>query len=1682
MLLAPIIGTIRFVNQAAPELTQVALGLNQLGAASRRLGMSLTLLGTAMYTSLTLPLKGLIKIGIDFEHQFANVAKTVSGWDLDIFGKWTGGAKEFREQLRGMARELPFTHKELAEIAAFGGQFGVAKDQLANFTEVVAKLGTAVDGIEAETAAKGLAQIAHITGTFKKDPEKGFERLASTLVDLGNKGISTEGTILEITRRMSGAGQVAGMAAHEMFGWSAAIANLGHRSELGGNALSNTILKISRAVSEGGEKLAAFAKISGMTAEQFKKDWGKDASATLATMISRLAALPKAMQAAKIGELFGINVRQNQVMLTLVATQSLLTATLWDAKHAYEANAALQAEFTTKAHTLENQLIVLKNRFYDIAITIAQPFMDAIRRFITSMDPWIKSLEDLAKWFEQLDEDTQQWIVTLTLLGVTVIPALILALGGLLWVIGSIAGILGSVTMSMVAFSTAASSGSPALIAFTGVISQLTGLLPGLLTLLGRLGAAAGVLLVAWNIYKAIQDLKSTPELKKTAEDINSVAKETNAATKAMSEYATTQDEYTDAQNTYHREMTLGKGVLLDYNGYQKKITEESQTWGQWFSSWTGYLISANGAWKDLKRTVSEFIGLFSFSDVSWSGMDLMLTLLDKVQMVSGKVDTLPEVPLFDKETGKRNARPFGGYLDQVPEFTLQNPALAKRDRFGRIDPSSFQFGTEAEFNKNWDMHQADIMQRHLEGVQRKFDADAAAAETAKEKAKRLAAELKKAKDAYDALHKMEEQFGLGDAEKFFEDLKALQYMKDLGITPSLDFMMALGEGAQKTIKYFEQMGQDVPNTWRYMAMVSKESIEAINKPFLEMADPSKVSEKLAELGLQMYEMKSKFEDAKFDLVIERQTNATVRSLMELENTWVKTIKEMNDNPPQGIDTETWEAMKNIINQINLEKMQRVVRESKEFQAILVVLKTIAPAAAAALEDVFNAAGGIDEGEDKTEKKVKKTITAFEGWQKSLKDLVSGFNKLKTIMGDTFKGSFLEKVAELVNFMSVGAEIGDQFADGLAQAIGNIENMGKFLDPKDESKGKGSAAGAVAGMISMAMAAVQAYALLSAATDKASKAQRILGGMLTGAAMGAAFGAKAGPWGIIIGAVVGLVVGAFRKVPWAEIGKRVGNDFGVAISDELAKTIKADADKLFGGDWQTAALYHLKEIIQQAGGIGAENFLVMTARLRDVFVMLEQGRMTAEQVRDILDETFDQFLKEATDSLGFVNDRFLEIIDLSLRMGVNSKKVKEYYKGISDELVDILNTLGGMMPRQDAWMKMGETIKETRKAIEELNKVPIAERDDEWTKSMAKETDKLNKALNEQGVEAAAAATQMENLGLVMAGVFFSAVAAGRSINQAMRDAKDGLDAYFGALEALGLTPTDPLIKFLKMQYDLNKAIPNTIAGVDALGQAITAMANMGPGVLTEDMFRAIEKTGYDAYVAIQGQVHALGGTTRDALIPMQGYLQRAEYEARRLGIPLDENTQMMIAQSQELGIWKALGPTPMEGLIGALNTLITRLDVLFQMLINTPEAPNPFANWVMPNPANGNPYNPSDPNHPAYNPIWDPNNAQYNPDIPNPYLPHSVGTMGLFGDWFHNYGGGTPAILHGNEAVLTQNQALPFAANVLKNLAPAGGGGSNSGQPTYLVLPDRTILARVVVEDMPDELRRRGIKTLSMR
>jgi len=65
----------------------------------------------------------------------------------------------------------------------------------------------------------------------------------------------------------------------------------------------------------------------------------------------------------------------------------------------------------------------------------------------------------------------------------------------------------------------------------------------------------------------------------------------------------------------------------------------------------------------------------------------------------------------------------------------------------------------------------------------------------------------------------------------------------------------------------------------------------------------------------------------------------------------------------------------------------------------------------------------------------------------------------------------------------------------------------------------------------------------------------------------------------------------------------------------------------------------------------------------------------------------------------------------------------------------------------------------------------------------------------------------------------------------------------------------------------------------------------------------------------------------------MQEWLHAAEAEAKRLQIPLDANTQLMIDQSRELGLWVELGPTPTEMLIEGMTELVRQVGLLLEGL-----------------------------------------------------------------------------------------------------------------------------------------------------
>lgn len=428
------------------------------------------------------------------------------------------------------------------------------------------------------------------------------------------------------------------------------------------------------------------------------------------------------------------------------------------------------------------------------------------------------------------------------------------------------------------------------------------------------------------------------------------------------------------------------------------------------------------------------------------------------------------------------------------------------------------------------------------------------------------------------------------------------------------------------------------------------------------------------------------------------------------------------------------------------------------------------------------------------------------------------------------------------------------------------------------------------------------------------------GSAAAGGAAATGIGVSLATAGITLGisaAVIGGIMLAKKlyKAEWEKLGADIGRDMGVKISEQLAKAMEADSKK-YGR--QVAMSLHLDDIIGEAGGLSASNVNAMTQRLRDVFSFIETGQISIAQGAKVIDDNWSSFVAAGTDKFGFLNEQLREIITLNDRFGTQSKEIAAYLQQQSDIAISGANSaIAALGPQIAGWQSLAEEIATAKKEGRD------------YADLTARQTALVS-----------AHRGQLETLGVVALGVFNAAIANGKSYAEALAAAGPGLSQLKLGFDALGLSIDNAALKSLALQASVIEKNPTLIAGVNGLSQAFVALSNTHQ--LTGETFTAMQQTGVQMYSRIQGEVAAMGGSTKDALMLMQDYLHRAEKAAFDLKVPLDDNTQILIDQSKELGIWKDTGETAAEKNEKAQERVYTAMERVALMLER-------IANFIVP-------------------------------------------------------------------------------------------------------------------------------------
>lgn len=319
--------------------------------------------GAAMAAGLALATGAALK----WESAWAGVTKTVDGNAQQM--------QVLEDDLRELAKTLPATHTEIAAVAEAAGQLGVRREDITSFTKVMIDLGetTNLTALEASTA---VAQLANVMGTSGDE----VDNLAATLVALGNDGASTEKQILDMALRLSGAGKLIGASEGEILAMANAMASMGIEAELGGGAMSRTLIKIDSAVKSGGEEVAAFARVAGMSAQEFAQAFESDPIRAVDAFVQGLNRVDEAGgNATQVLDDLGISGTQDlQVLLRLKGAGDLLADSLDLQSEAWAANVALAKEAAKRYETTEAKVRTARNALNDFAIDMGNVLLPAL--------------------------------------------------------------------------------------------------------------------------------------------------------------------------------------------------------------------------------------------------------------------------------------------------------------------------------------------------------------------------------------------------------------------------------------------------------------------------------------------------------------------------------------------------------------------------------------------------------------------------------------------------------------------------------------------------------------------------------------------------------------------------------------------------------------------------------------------------------------------------------------------------------------------------------------------------------------------------------------------------------------------------------------------------------------------------------------------------------------------------------------------------------------------------------------------------------------------------------------------------------------------------------------------------------------------------------------------------------
>ncbi|KAB7728118.1 phage tail tape measure protein [Rudanella paleaurantiibacter] len=211
---------------------------------------------------------------IQFKDELADIAKAADMTDAEV--------DDLNKRLASIDTRTPT--RELRAIAEIGGQFGVPKEKLAEFTEGMNQLNVAIgkDFGGVENLSKDMTAVRNIFTNIKTDAiDQDLLRIGNAFNVLEAAGAATSPVMADFSSRMGGTLIPLGLSEAQILGYSATLQELNVTAERGSTAVVDIFQKMLTETS-------TFAKVAGMDLKDYKKLISTDMNAAFLAYLQGL--------------------------------------------------------------------------------------------------------------------------------------------------------------------------------------------------------------------------------------------------------------------------------------------------------------------------------------------------------------------------------------------------------------------------------------------------------------------------------------------------------------------------------------------------------------------------------------------------------------------------------------------------------------------------------------------------------------------------------------------------------------------------------------------------------------------------------------------------------------------------------------------------------------------------------------------------------------------------------------------------------------------------------------------------------------------------------------------------------------------------------------------------------------------------------------------------------------------------------------------------------------------------------------------------------------------------------------------------------------------------------------------------------------------------------------------------